>query len=292
MRLVYQDCKLLVIYDREYLTSVDVSGNQLESIDSVMHLENLQELNADCNRISRVWLERGLMSLQILSLNGNKELGNVDFEGMGGLRWLSVEKCGGVGLERAEAAHRLEVLNLSHNIFTKLPDCVAAFKGLRRLDMRGNLITSGGGVMKMLGRGMDGLTCLDLRNNPVTELFYPSDEKALSDEVFVKRTCWRAGVLLAVSGLVLLDGVEVGERERGRIARSYEKLRRGVKGSIRASKGSLAMSKDVVSAGAMGIKELEASGEDSLFKDWRPVSYPIEGGGGENLVLRVSRRGL
>lgn len=209
---------------------------------------------------------------------------------------------------------KLSLLNLSHNEFTQIPDCIIHLVSLQRLDMSYNKLESGTAVMRILPKLSSNLTNLDLRYNPINTLFYPQagnqDDgkfcKALSDSGFVKRNCYRAGCVMACAGLAELDGIKV---DRVKSARTFDKLRRGVTGSLRASNGSARASSERLrssgglreSRGAMNARELDVmserelgsgvTGDDSLFRDWKPVSYPISGEhGGENLVLRVSTR--
>jgi hypothetical protein len=166
---------------------------------------------------------------------------------------------------------KLVSLNLSHNLFTHLTSCLTNLVSLQRLDMSHNILESATSVLRVLTK-LKRLVNLDLRSNPITEQFY---KEVVTDEEFVKRTCWRVGCVRACETLEVLDGSGV---ERRKMGKSFEKLRRGVGGSLRGSRG------------VMSARELDGS-EESLFSDWKPVSYPIEGGReGGDLVLRVSGR--
>jgi hypothetical protein len=122
------------------LTFVDVSNNQLESLDSFSHLVSLQELNADSNRISTVEFNGPMSSLQILSLNENKVLAHFDFDWMTGLRYLSLDKCGVVGMVSTESAFRLEFLSVQGQLGAGLNVDFQSFINLRELKCGGLIL--------------------------------------------------------------------------------------------------------------------------------------------------------
>lgn len=139
MKLGSQDCKFLIVclLCRENLTFVDVSDNQLESLDSFVYLESLQELNADSNRISRAEFHGPMSTLQILSLNENKELVYFDFDWMSGLRYLSLDNCSIARILNAESAFRLEFLSVQGQRGAGMNNDFQSFVNLRELKCGG-----------------------------------------------------------------------------------------------------------------------------------------------------------
>lgn len=93
---------------------MDVSDNQLESLDTFRHLICLQELNADNNCISSVSFTQPMNCLQILSLNGNAGLSSLDLSCLNGLRYLSANECSLSSLANPESAFRLEHLSVQY----------------------------------------------------------------------------------------------------------------------------------------------------------------------------------
>lgn len=132
------------------------------------------------------------------------------------------------------------------------------------------------------------LVALDVRFNPLTLSFYPVDtgkpygDRSLNDATFVRQKCWRACCVDACTLLETLDGVRVGVREREKSARTLSKLRKSI-----AATGRRRVSELVRDGGMVG-----GDGEESLFRDWKPVSYPMQDDDSlrenGNLVLKVA----
>jgi len=182
--------------------------------------------------------------------------------------------------------HGLRTLSLAKNRLTRAPDCdrmpqlrhldlgsnaVSDVTGLRvssrdiinevdrepagmrgpmllqRLILSGNKLQDLRSVMKVFKRLLR-LECVDLRNNPLTERFYPASgrdsatewielddafRQAMTDGEYARRALYRAVLIRALKpdlvcslqGLQLLDGVPVTRRERQKSDRVLARLR-------------------------------------------------------------------
>lgn len=167
----------------------------------------------------------------------------------------------------------LTILDLSLNSLTSITS-LACFESLEQLNVSFNKLNHFSSFCKII-KGLKKLIVLDARFNSLNEGFYlePVDQdwekkdlsfsKSLNDATFVKRVCYRSAVLYACAALQVFDGHAISSKER---------------------------KKSVKNVGLFKGISFSSSNDESLFRDWKPVSYPMEpvAQEEEGMILRVS----
>ncbi|KAL7749214.1 Protein nud1 [Sorochytrium milnesiophthora] len=220
---------------RQHCMSVD-RATHAERKEASLHAHNLH-------------LER-LQRAKSLALSGNL-LSSLSFlTDFVQLESLELVRCGIRQLpdDLARQAPFLQRLDVSFNNLSDLHG-VSALTRLRHLGAMGNDIVDFFDVENAI-LGMQ-LTFLDLRQNPLTALFYsnyvppstnaeeqPADGnddvwleqdqrymKQMNDKLFVKRVCYRTSVLFKLRGsLNVLDGVPIQLSERDKVGKAYARI--------------------------------------------------------------------
>lgn len=264
------------------LVSASLLHNKLTAIDAGL-IPNVRSLKLDGNRISTIHRADRFSSLEVLGLNDQNgtNIAGIEFEKMPGLRHLQIADNVLTSLDRLGECSALEVLdvsscslrgelskaftknvpnlrllNLAHNKLTNISN-IKHLQRLRRLILFGNNLSDFSSIMRAV-RACSRLEVLDLRENPVTEMYYaqlPSQlsssfgvdrqasaertkeeekwmrqddqyKRTLADTDFVRRLCYRATLVDLLSQTIrILDGIPVTEREKRDAGTRVAKLR-------------------------------------------------------------------
>ncbi|KAL7907014.1 hypothetical protein GGI35DRAFT_470881 [Trichoderma velutinum] len=188
------------------LRKLDISDNDLESLD-IRHLSSLQTLHADRNCLSHLSgfryvrrldslslrEQRGEVTLELdflttaceirkLFLSGNY-LGTFELKAdFLNLQMLELANCGLEGLpdECGQLMPNLRILNLNFNALRDL-SALRFIPRLKKLLAAGNRLSDTMAVTELL-TDFPHLTELDLRDNPITQGFYPPVQMLISPD--------------------------------------------------------------------------------------------------------------
>ena len=101
--------------DLEPLTELDLLGNNISDISSLISLTNLQELNLNSNNISDILPLAGLNNLQMLDLNKNNISDISPLAGLTNLEWLFLEENNISDISALAELSNIKVLILKSN---------------------------------------------------------------------------------------------------------------------------------------------------------------------------------